>query len=270
MFKKSRTAVFGILIFAVLLVLCIQKWTNGTKNIAGILLLPFSSTVSWLGDSTGVIGDWLTAKKILLQEQEQMEIQLKKDQLALIRLRELEAENIRLRQALDFRQRSPWKIKFAKVIGRDPSNWWKAIIINVGSESGIKQNQPVLATFGEAALVGRVFQVGKWESRVVLVGDPNCLVSVVIGETRNSGILQPLVATGWDNTIVKLSYLSGNQNLVPGQRVYTSGMGGMFPGGIYVGNIEDSVNLEYGLYKEASVRLAADPNLLEEVWVITQ
>lgn len=206
----------------------------------------------------------------LLQENSLLKRESQTNQLALVRLQELEAENVRLRQALQFQQSNPWKLKLARVVGRDPSNWWRMILIGAGSRDGLKPNQAVLATVGEAALVGRVLEVGTFESRVVLVGDPNCLVSVVVGETRNSGVVQPLSATTQDPTLVKLSYLSGNGELLPGYRLYTSGMGGVFPAGIYVGTITDSVNMEHGHYKEATVRLAADANLLEEVWVVVQ
>lgn len=270
MFKKSRTAVFGVLILVLLLLLCLQRWTPGVKSIGALLLYPTSALAHWVGDMGGGVKDWMTSQSTLLAENKRLQSESATNQLQLVRLKELEAENVRLRQALNFQQNTPWKLKLARVVGREPSNWWRMIVIGAGSRDGIKLNQPVLATMGEAALVGRVMEVGQWESRVVLVGDPNCLVSVVVGQTRSSGVIQPMEASTQNPTSVRLSYLSGNQPLEPGYKVYTSGMGGMFPGGIYVGTVEESLEDEYGLNKEARVKLAVDANLLEEVWILVQ
>jgi rod shape-determining protein MreC len=271
MFRKSRTAVFGILILAVLLLLCIQRWTSGVKNIGTILLYPFSMTASLVGELGGAIKDRLVFQNQLVLENQLLKAQSSTNQLELLRLKELENENARLRQALNFQQSTPWKLKLARVIAREPSNWWRMIMIDAGSSSGVQLNQPVLATQGEAVLIGRVLEVGKWKSKVVLMGDPNCLVSAVVSETRNSGVIQPMEASSLDPTSVRLSYLSGGQQpLLPGYRVYTSGMGSMFPPGLYIGTIEESVEGEYGLHKEARVRLAVDANLLEEVWILIQ
>jgi len=102
---------------------------------------------------------------------------------------------------------------------------------------------------------------------VVLIGDSNCKVAALVeNETRDTGVVGadgPL-----DTALVKLSHLSRMANLKPGQNVVTSGLGGLFPPGIPIGKIVDSRLVEYGLYTEARVKLAADLGALEEVWVL--
>ena len=71
-----------------------------------------------------------------------------------------------------------------------------------------------------------------------------------------------------ENSLVDLTYLSGNANLKPGQEVVTSGEGGIFPPGIPVGQIVDSSQAEFGLYTEARVKLSANLGALDEVWVL--
>jgi rod shape-determining protein MreC len=73
-----------------------------------------------------------------------------------------------------------------------------------------------------------------------------------------------------ENSLVDLTYLSGNANLKPGQEVVTSGEGGIFPPGIPVGQIVDSRQAEFGLYTEARVKLSADLGALDQVWVLIQ
>jgi len=109
--------------------------------------------------------------------------------------------------------------------------------------------------------------VGFAHSQVVLLGDPACRVSALIEETRENGVISPSNASQVDNPMVDLGYLSRNSVIKPGQRVVTSGLGGIFPAGLLIGQIIDSHSVGYGLYNEARVRLAVNMNALEEVFV---
>jgi len=87
----------------------------------------------------------------------------------------------------------------------------------------------------------------------------------MIEDTREHGVIAP--ASSLDNTVVELSYLSRNCKLVPGQRVTTSGDGGVFPKGIIVGQVVDWKSVGYGLSTEARVKVQVNINALEEVFV---
>ncbi len=269
-FKKVQTAVFGVLILATLLILCLQRWSVNGKGVFSAVSVPVSAVAGWTKSCGSDALSWFRTQHSLLKENAVLQARAETNQLALVQLQNLEAENLRLRQALQFQKTNSWKLQLARVIGRDPSNWWRTMRIGAGSRDGIAVNQAVLATVGEAALVGRVAEVGLIESKVVLIGDPNCLVSVLVAETRNSGILQPLSSASLDPTLVKLTYMTGSDELLPGYRVYTSGLGGVFPEGIYVGTIKENISVETERTREAMVRLAANGNALEEVWVIVQ
>jgi rod shape-determining protein MreC len=161
---------------------------------------------------------------------------------------------------------SPTKLKLARVIGRDPSNWWLGLRIDLGQLDGIRTNLAVRSTEG---LVGRIEWVGPRHSQLVLLGDVHCCVSAIIQETRDStGVIVPCTTDFTDNTVVELTHISRTTEVKPGQKVMTSGMGGVFPKGIPIGTIIDSKSVEHGLYYVARVKLAANFNRLEEVWVI--
>lgn len=179
---------------------------------------------------------------------------------------EWKRENDRLRDYLGLQRQYPWKLKPARVVGRDTANWWKTITIDRGSRDGVVVNAPVMIGDG---LVGRVAEVGLTQSRVVLVGDPNCRVPVLVGDEKNreQGVIAPSSSSPLDDTLVELSYLSRNSKLAAGQPVVTSDLSGVFPKGIVVGQIADFRSVGYGLYKEAQVRLAVKMNRLEEVFV---
>jgi rod shape-determining protein MreC len=130
----------------------------------------------------------------------------------------------------------------------------------------MRLNLPVRTPEG---LVGRISAVGATRSQVILVGDPNCGVAAMIPETRDTtGVIAPTSSDAFDNTLVEFTKLSRTTNLRPGQKVITSGQGGVFPAGIPIGEIVDWRAMEFGLYVEARVKLAVDYNKLEEVWVI--
>jgi rod shape-determining protein MreC len=173
-------------------------------------------------------------------------------------------ENARLRQLYGWQQKTQWKLKLANVVVRDPANWWRTVQIDLGTRDGLRTNLPVLTTDG---LVGRVSSVSLTRAVVVLLGDPDCKVASRIEETGDTGVAG--AGGPFDGSLITLScYSTKDINLKAGQRVVTSGMGGIFPKGIPVGKIVDARLVEYGLYVEARVKLAANLSALEEVWVL--
>jgi rod shape-determining protein MreC len=173
-------------------------------------------------------------------------------------------ENDQLRALLGWQRQTPWKLKLASVVMRDPANWWHTVQIDLGSRDGVRENLPVLTTEG---LVGRVSSVSYTHAQVVLITDPNCRVSgLVENPAHDLGIISP--GGPLDNSFVELSYLSGNATLQAGQNVITSGLGGVFPKGIPIGQIVDARPVEFGLYIEARVKLLVNLGSLQQVWVL--
>ena len=189
-------------------------------------------------------------------------------------LADLQMENALLREEInqfrdanDWERRIPWESKLVRVVGRDPFNWWRRIKINLGSNKGIRFNQPVISAKGN--LVGRVSEVGPLTSWVVFASDPNCRFSALIKESRSQGgIVSPRQYSS-DPRVVELTYLPNDVELRPGQAVVTSGLGGGFPKEIPVGLVVDSWISKDGLYTEARVKLHANLNQLETVRVLT-
>jgi rod shape-determining protein MreC len=199
----------------------------------------------------------LRLNETLRQENQQLRLQA-------MQTEETARENARLRQFVGWQRQTSWKLKLAKVVLREPANWWRTVQIDLGSRDGLRVNLPVLTTDG---LVGRISSVSFTRSQVTLLGDPNCKVSArVENETHDAGIIGssgPL-----ETDFVWLGYLSRNANLKPGQSVVTSGEGGIFPKGIPIGKIVDVQPVDYGSRTEARVKLAANLNSLDAVWVM--
>lgn len=214
-------------------------------------------------------GNTLIPRKELLQQNELLRRENAELKVRLPRETELERENERLRALLGFQKMAPLNKKPAHVIARDPANWWRNVQIDLGRRDGLVVDSPVLTAEG---LVGRVSEVSETRSRVVLIGDANCRVSSMVydpltRQTVDNGVITA-GSSVLDESMVELGFLSRAGQIKPGQLVVTSGLGGLFPRGILVGQIVDTRPVEFGLYTVARVKLAVKMNLLDEVWVL--
>lgn len=194
----------------------------------------------------------------LKQQNQQLQIQLQQEQ-------EIERENARLRAQIGWAPSSGARLRLARIIARDPANWWRALTIDLGSRDGLR---PDLAVRTAAGLVGKIASVTADRSQVVLLGNPNLRVAALVQQTGETGVIMPGSSSPQEDNMVDLGYLAGNSPVAPGQTVITWGGGGIFPGGIPIGRVVDVRINDYGLSKDARVQLWANLNSLEEVWVM--
>ena len=270
-YRSQQTAVGAVLLTVFLLLLLPETARAKLKSAIGGIFLPVigvstagQSMVSSLGQAAAT-EPGISPKNQALGQAVQAELAESDLKLENAQLR---AENQRLREAVEWELRIPWKSKLTQIVGRDSFNWWRRIKLNLGSERGIRFNQPVISPEGK--LVGRISEVGPKTSWAVLVGDPNCRFSALIKESRNQGGIVAPRQFSSDFRVVELTYLPNDVEVRPGQMVVTSGLGGAFPKEMPVGQVEDSWLSKDGLYIEARVKLHADLNQLEEVRVLTE
>ncbi len=173
----------------------------------------------------------------------------------------LEDENKKLRQVLDYRERSSFQLVPATVIARDHSTWWNTIKIDRGSKDGITPDMPVITDRG---LVGKTTVVTPNLSIVMLITDEECNVAGKVEGTSEQGIVSGLR----DSTAeLQLTFLSKLANLKEGQKVYTAGVhGGIFPSGIEIGSVKN-FSLR-ALDGQALLEPAVDFNNLDDLFVI--
>ena len=174
---------------------------------------------------------------------------------------EMQAESDRLRALVGFKKRHGYSTVAATVIGRPPSNWEQTVIINVGSSQGIKADMPVVVADG---LVGQITRVSPWSSEVQLIIDQRSGVGGLIQTTRESGVVQ-----GDINGDLHLDFISRQSRVRVGDVVITSGYGGVFPKGLFLGTVADIREPAYSLFKQIDVHSEVDFSRLEEVLVIT-
>jgi len=267
MLKRPHYIALGLMVFLTLVMLNLPgKTTARLKLGLGSLFVPLfglANSVQQVGARTG---DAVLPRSELVREKEALRLQNQELKLQLMQTEGMVRENERLRQLLGWQPQKHWKLKLARMVGREDSNWWRTIQIDLGSRDGVKVNLPVLTTEG---LVGRISSVSLTRSQVVLLADPNCKVAArVDNPNRDTGVVGgsgPL-----DTGIVELGYLSRTADLKAGQNVWTSGLGGIFPKDILIGKVLDSRSEDYGMSTVARVKLAANLSALDEVWVMTE
>jgi len=265
MLRRPHYIALGIVVLVTVVLLKLpSRAATKLKLAISAVYLPLFGTAGSTQKSVEKAANAVMPRKELLEQLTELQKQNQQLRLRTMQLEALAQENNKLREHLGLPKEVLWKGKWGRVVAKDPANWWRTIRIDRGSRDGIVTNA---AVFTEEGLVGRVSDVGFTHSQVVLVGDPDCGVSVIIEETRDHGMVRPTASVPLDPSIVELNWLPRNAKLAPGQRVITSGMSNYFPKGILLGHIIDFRSVGYGLYTEARIKLAVNMNGLEEVFV---
>jgi rod shape-determining protein MreC len=265
MFKQKNYLALGAVTLVALLIFSLPPRVTGRLKLAvGSLFLPLIGLAGTAQQLPVAAADTVLSRRELLQLTANLRHENDQLKVAALQAGATASENNELRAALGWQRQMPWRLKLANVVLRDPANWWRTVEIDLGSRDGVVEKLPVLTADG---LVGHVSSVWPTHSQVVLIGDPNCKVSALVeNPAHDTGIIS---ASGpLDNSLVELTYLSGSASLKSGQGVETSGLGGVFPKGIPVGQVVDARPVEFGLYSEARVKLSANLGALDQVWVL--
>ncbi len=226
-------------------------------------LMPFLKVGSALEEKARNFSREVEHSKALEIELELTRAELSKLRQVEQRFAELETENMRLRDALEFKKNTPFTLIAARITRRQTTNWYKTLEINRGEESFIGNQNPVVTAEG---LVGKIDLSGKEFATVILLTDEKCQVSAKIEGSAEVGILSGRRADYGDPPMLALRFLSKKANLKKGQRVFSNGRGGIIPANILLGTIE---SVETGAQdSEALVRPAVNFNDLVTVFVI--
>ena len=237
------------------------------EKVVTTVLFPFEYVFSKIGGgvqhSTSFVGEIFTVyrdNQLLRSENEE----LKQNNVGMI---EIQAENERLRAMLDYKKGAPqFDFITASVIARDPGTWTSMITINRGTNDGVAKDMPVVTAQG---LVGNIVQVAANYAKVQLILDPRSAVGALVQrtESRVAGIVIGHTSSAMTPRMVNLAR---DADVLNGDRIITSGFGGIYPKGLLIGEVIDVVNEEGGLLKYAVLKPAVDFDRLEEVMVIVR
>ncbi len=181
----------------------------------------------------------------------------------------LEEEIEQLRDTLDLNQTlTGYDVVNATVITRNRSYWYQTLTIDKGSKDGLKKNMVAITKDG---LIGKIQNVTNYSSEIKLItaNDVNNKVSVSIATTTGE---TTAILSGYDkeNNLVLISGVDSRVDINKGDIVTTSGLGGMFPRGIYIGEVEQVTNDKYGLSKTLGVKTTQNFNNIHYVTVLKE
>lgn len=175
-------------------------------------------------------------------------------------LAEIALSNRRLRELLNFQKNMPGSFIAAEIISRDPSSWFKAVIIDKGQADGLSKGLPVVISEG---IVGQITAVSAHQSKVLLIIDQNNAVDALVQRTRSRGIIE---GKSTDQCILK--YVLRKHEVKVGDAVVSSGLDGVYPKGLPIGYVSGVIKRNSGIFQEVTVTPYVDFEKLEEVLVI--
>ena len=271
MYKNKKVGIIGIIvtILIVILLVILTNTENSNlsyiENVANKLVNPIQNGLTYVKNRLHGNTSFFTNINDLQQENKDL---LEKNNELEETLRELEtikAENQTLKEYLKLTEKySDYKTVAADVISRDISNYSKTIVINVGTKSGISENMTVIAAEG---LVGYVISSTDTTSKVQTIIDSSSNTSSILSSSRDSIVCKGILG---DNSNLKAVYIPPEAGVAQGDTVETSGLGGIYTKGIYIGKVSRIINNANLNDRYALIETAVNFNKLETVLVITK
>ena len=243
--------------------------SSGSSNFIetglDFIVTPIRSASSYISNSVGEFFEKYVLINKVYEENEKLreEIADLKQQIADLYSNKL--ENEQLKDYLQIKELNPeFEIEAASVVGNDPLDSFGAFTINKGSLYGIETGDVVITKDG---LVGVISQVNAISARVSTILDPKIQVGAIVSETGDVGIIKN-TSSNAKNEYTLLTMLSRDTQSGTGNFVVTSGMGGVFPKGIIIGNIESTALDANGLSVNAVIKPIVDIRDIKNVVVI--
>ncbi|MBI4050870.1 MAG: rod shape-determining protein MreC [Elusimicrobia bacterium] len=199
------------------------------------------------------------------QDNRQLHQELKQLEILKSQMEVVMEENDHYRKILGFAPQISYTGLWARVMGRDPGNWFRSFLVDRGGQDGISSNAPVLGVFeGRVGLLGRVIEVRPNVSKVLLVTDELSSVAAYLKDTRWEGLVE-----GTGGTRLKMNYLPLDAQIQIGQEVLVSPASVVFPQGLSIGRVFRVLPQDPFLtFQAVEVRPVVSVGQLREVFII--
>lgn len=271
MYKKNKKTIVGILITIVVLILIVIMSNIKIDNLsyvqsfANFFVMPVQNGLTYLKNGISGNNQFFTDVSKLKEENENLKQENSKLQQDLREFEMLKSENETLKEYVNLKDKyKEYTTVPAYVINRDISNYNDCIVINVGTNEGIKVGMPVIS---EKGLVGHIISITSNTAKVQTIVDSSSSTSCTLTSSRDTIITR---GTLGENSKLTATYIPTEATIIEGDVVETSGLGGVYPKGIMVGTIEKVVNTKNIVDRYAKVKTAVDFSKIETVLVITK
>jgi len=262
---KRDTQRIILILFLIIIPFLLLNFSNISTTFKETYLSLSSPFVKGSDKLVSGVGDFITRivfSNKILRENRDLRKELDKIKSEVVNYKELEDENFRLKELLEFEKSVKMKTMPAQVIGKDITLGRKSNVINKGEKHDIKLDMAVVSFYG---LVGRVVEVGSSISRVMLLTDIDFKVSAIIENSRAEGIVQ-----GLGSFFCEMKYVKHDSYINKGDMVVSSGLGGVFPKGIVLGGVEEISDQKENMFKNVKINPSVDFSKLEEVLIVLE
>lgn len=231
--------------------------TRVVSDVSGWVSGVVSSPVKALSSSYAAITDLLNT----YNENEKLTTKIDDLAQSKVQLQTLQAENRALKDQLKIDGTlTDYKVVNAVVISRSPSNWQSQLIINKGTNAGLKKG---LSVMGSGGLIGRITQVNTTNAKVELLSDDSQVADrfAIRVTNSNSEVIDGIVTSfNQSKNLIVMGQITSDVDVKKGDLVTTSGLGGVTPAGLYVGKVASIGKDNYGLSKKIYIKPATDFN----------
>lgn len=268
MYRNKKSGLLGIIITIVVLILIVifsnkEANTSFFENFANKLVMPIQNGLTYVKNKVSGNSSFFTDISNLKTENKELQEKNSKLEQSLRELENIKTENETLKEYLGLTEKyGEYKTIPGYVINKEINNYSKTLIINIGKQDGIEENMTVIADEG---LVGHVISVTDNTAKIRTIVDTSSSISCLMSSSKDSIVCKGTLDS---NTEIKAMYIPTDANLVQGDSVDTSGLGGIYPKGIHVGIIKKIVTTKNMTDRYALVETAVDFNKLNTVLVV--
>ncbi|MCB0320734.1 MAG: rod shape-determining protein MreC, partial [Bdellovibrionales bacterium] len=176
--------------------------------------------------SSGVWGHYIWLVDTV-HKNEELKEQLAELRSELVRLKELPVENASLREVLSLKADTGFEGVIASVVGYDPAGWVRSVTVNRGGLDGVQTRMPVIQG---GSVVGQVSAAAPHTSQVLLLTDRSSGIAALAQRSRARGVV-----VGLSTDLCSMEFVQEDEDVLVGDIIISSGMDGIFPKGLQIG-----------------------------------
>lgn len=268
MYRNKKAGIVGIVITIIILILIVIFSNNDSEvsffeNAASKLVMPIQNGLTTIKNQISGNNTFFSDINNLKNENENLKQKNSELEQSLRELENVKTQNETLKEYLNLTEKyGEYKTIPGYVINKDISNYSKTIVINLGKNDGIEENMTVI---GDEGLVGHITSVTDTTAKVQTIIDTASSISCSMSTTKDSIVCK---GTLDDKSSLKAMYIPTDANIIQGDSIETSGLGGIYPKGIHVGTVKKVTNTQNITDRYAVIDTAVDFDKLDTVLVI--
>lgn len=265
---RKKSGVLGVVITIIILIILVFLTNVSTEKLSYIenacnsIVMPIQNGITYIKNKINGNTAFFADMNELQEQNKSLKEEKTKLEQSLREMEIIKAENITLKEYLGLTEKyEDFKSIPAYIISKEMSNYSSVFIINVGTDDGVQTGMAVIADKG---LVGHIISATKSTARVQTIIDSASNVSAKINTSNESISCKGVLSS----KNLKASYIPNDAELISGDTVQTSGMGGIYPKGIHIGTVEKIVSTNNILDRYLVIKPAVDFDTVETVLVI--